>query len=67
MSAENLKLDLRGLEVDSIDVVSADSIVAEGHGSIETGGVVVAGLLLVVPDGDELLGSGAVAPVPVLR
>ncbi|MEO3884454.1 hypothetical protein [Nonomuraea sp. B5E05] len=35
--SENLKLDLRGLDVDSIDVVSADSIVAEGHGTIETG------------------------------
>ncbi|MEV5322782.1 thiomuracin/GE37468 family thiazolyl RiPP peptide [Nonomuraea fastidiosa] len=35
--SENLKLDLRGLEVDSIDVVSADSIVTEGHGTIETG------------------------------
>jgi hypothetical protein len=37
MSGENLKLDLRGLDVDSIDVVSADSIVVEGHGAIETG------------------------------
>ena len=35
--SENLKLDLRGLEVDSIDVVSADSIVTEGHGTVETG------------------------------
>ncbi|SDL92865.1 hypothetical protein [Nonomuraea jiangxiensis] len=37
MSAENFTLDLRGLDVDSIDVVSADSIVVEGHGAIETG------------------------------
>ncbi|MEV0621984.1 hypothetical protein AB0I81_52305 [Nonomuraea sp. NPDC050404] len=37
MSSENLKLDLRGLDVDTIDVVSADSIAVEGHGTIETG------------------------------
>lgn len=37
MSSENLKLDLRGLDVDSIEVVSADSLVVEGHGAIETG------------------------------
>lgn len=29
--------DLEGLKVDSIEVLSADSIVAEGHGLIETG------------------------------
>ncbi|GGM72327.1 hypothetical protein GCM10010106_18320 [Thermopolyspora flexuosa] len=34
--AENL-FDLDGLKVDSIEVLSADSIVAEGHGLIETG------------------------------
>ncbi|WP_248963615.1 hypothetical protein [Sphaerisporangium perillae] len=37
MNNDGLKLDLRGLEVDSIDVLSADSIVVEGHGTIETG------------------------------
>jgi hypothetical protein len=37
MSADKLALDLRGLEVDSIDVLSADSLVVEGHGAIETG------------------------------
>ncbi|TMR10373.1 hypothetical protein ETD86_39760 [Nonomuraea turkmeniaca] len=37
MSNEILPLDLSGLEVASIDVLSADSIVVEGHGAIETG------------------------------
>ncbi|GGO08496.1 hypothetical protein [Microbispora bryophytorum] len=43
MSNESLKLDLRGLDVDSIDVLSADSIVAEGHGAVETGASSAAG------------------------
>ncbi|MFI6478531.1 hypothetical protein ACIBH1_11385 [Nonomuraea sp. NPDC050663] len=34
---DNLSLDLRGLDVHSIDVLSADSIVVEGHATIETG------------------------------
>ncbi|MER6828993.1 hypothetical protein ABT352_23640 [Streptosporangium sp. NPDC000563] len=34
---EKLPLDLSGLEVEAIDVLSADSIVMEGHGAIETG------------------------------
>ena len=43
MSDHSLKLDLRGLDVDSIDVLSADSIVAEGHGTVETGASSAAG------------------------
>ena len=37
MSQDRFTLDLRGLDVDTIEVVSADSIVAEGHGAIEIG------------------------------
>lgn len=37
MSKEFHELDLSDLPVDSIEVLSADSIVAEGHGITETG------------------------------
>ncbi|MBF9133685.1 hypothetical protein I0C86_32830 [Plantactinospora sp. S1510] len=37
MSRPELDLDLDGLEVDTISILSADSLMAEGHGTVETG------------------------------
>ncbi|WP_129842992.1 hypothetical protein [Streptomyces sp. RFCAC02] len=37
MSDHEFTLDLDGLDVDTIDVLPADSVMTEGHGAIETG------------------------------